>query len=90
MKRIAAAGLVLLAFSGLMAQNGSFTAPQDFFGFEPGSDRNLFTYEQLITYLQELDEQSDRIRLEEIGTSPMGKTMYIAFISSEGNIGWSR
>ncbi len=87
MKRIAAAACILLAFSGLMAQNGSFTAPQDFFGFEPGSDRNLFTYEQLITYLQELDEQSDRIRLEEIGTSPMGKTMYIAFISSKGNIG---
>ncbi len=29
--------------------------PVDYFGFQPGSDRNLFTYEQLIAYLQELD-----------------------------------
>ena len=77
---------MLLSVSVLMAQSGSMTKPSDFFGFEPGSDRNLFTYEQLIEYLQKLDAESDRIKLEEIGTSPMGKPMYIAFISSEANI----
>ena len=71
---------------GMMAQNTSFTKPVDFFGFEPGSDRNLFNYEQLIEYFQKLDGESDRIYLEEIGASPMGRTMYIAFISSAENI----
>ena len=86
MKKVFLAAILLLALTGVSAQNGTVTVPADFFGFEPGSDRNLFTYEQLIAYLQVLDGQSPRIKLEEIGASPMGKPMYIAFISSEQNI----
>ena len=78
--------MMLLALTGVSAQEGSVIVPADYFGFEPGADRELFTYEQLISYLQEIDAQSPRIKLEEIGASPMGKTMYIAFISSEKNI----
>jgi len=77
---------ILFSVLGMMAQNTSFTKPVDFFGFEPGSDRNLFSYEQLIEYFQKLDGESDRIYLEEIGASSMGKPMYIAFISSADNI----
>ena len=86
MRKLVITVFLLLTASGLMAQSSSFTKPSDFFGFEPGSDRNLFTYEQLIDYLVKLDAESNRIKLEEIGTSPMGKPMYIAFISSEENI----
>jgi hypothetical protein len=60
--------------------------PASFFGFQPGSDGQLFNYEELISYLRELEKVSPRIKLEEIGTSPMGKTMYIAFLSGEDNI----
>jgi hypothetical protein len=84
--RIAALALMLCSLAGTMAQTGTISKPSDYFGFEPGSDRNLFTYEQLVSYLQELDRQSPRIKMEEIGTSPEGRTMYIAFISSEENI----
>ncbi|TSA28203.1 MAG: hypothetical protein D4R67_04330 [Bacteroidetes bacterium] len=61
-------------------------APEDFFGFKPGSDRKLFDYEQLIDYMKLLDKGSLRLLLKEIGTSPEGRPMYIAFISSEENI----
>ena len=61
-------------------------SPKDYFGFEPGTDRMLFNYEQLIGYLQKLDEASGMVKMVEIGKSPMGKPMYICFISSEGNI----
>ncbi len=60
--------------------------PKDFFGFQPGSDGNLFDYEQLTAYLKNLDESSSRVEMREIGKSPMGKPMYIVFISSEENI----
>jgi len=86
MKRFFVAALMLIVIAGVWAQNGAKTVPADYFGFEPGSDRNLFTYEELIDYLHELEGQSPRIKLEEIGASPMGKPMYIAFISSEENI----
>ncbi len=60
--------------------------PSDYFGFEPGSDRMLMDYEQLIGYLQKLDAASPRLKMVEIGKSPMGKPMYIAFFSTEANI----
>jgi hypothetical protein len=60
--------------------------PETFFGFKPGADRMIFDYEKLISYLQKLDEASPRVRMIEAGISPMGKKMYIVFISSKENI----
>ncbi len=76
--------ILLLSLHGI--STAQIKSPQDFFGFEPGSDGNLFTYEQLIDYLKVLDKASPRLEMREIGQSPMGKTMYIAFLSSEQNI----
>lgn len=61
-------------------------SPKDFFGFTPGDDGMLFTYEDLISYLKILDEASPRLKLVEIGKTPLGRAMYIAFISSTENI----
>jgi len=60
--------------------------PAEHFGFKPGADRMLFDYEELTSYLQKLDAASPRLKLVEIGKSPLGKPMYIAFVSSEDNI----
>ncbi|MDT8374485.1 MAG: M14 family metallopeptidase, partial [Bacteroidales bacterium] len=60
--------------------------PEKHFGFMPGSDYNLFTYEELTDYLMKLDKASPMVAMEEIGESPMGRKMYIVFISSEKNI----
>ena len=87
MKRICHMLIMAAAMTTVVAQDGSVTSPADFFGFEPGSDRKLFTYETLVNYLQKLDAESPRIKLEKIGESPMGKPMYITFISSGENIG---
>jgi hypothetical protein len=86
MKKLSA--LVMLAFLPVIVafSQVKLQTPSDFFGFEPGSDRNLFTYEQLISYLQTLDKASDRLEMREIGRSPNGKPMYIAFFSSPENI----
>ncbi len=61
-------------------------APQDYFGFQPGADRQLFNYDQLIGYLEQLAGQNDRLELRAIGETPLGRTMYLAFISSARNI----
>ncbi|MBN2698985.1 MAG: hypothetical protein JXR52_09170, partial [Bacteroidales bacterium] len=73
-------------FSVVSGQEQVLTKPADYFGFEPGTDRKLFDYEELTGYMQKLDEESPRIRMEEIGKSPMGKPMYIAFISAAENL----
>src|SRR4030042_7149868 len=64
----------------------SIPKPEEHFGFIPGSDYMLFNYEQLIEYLTKLDKASPMLKLVENGQSPMGRKMYIAFISSEKNI----
>ena len=74
--------LLSLVLSAANAQQ----KPSDYYGFEPGSDGNLFTYEELIKYLQEVDAVSARMQMTEIGNSPEGRPMYIAFFSSEENI----
>lgn len=60
--------------------------PKDFFGFQPGTDRMLIDYEPLIDYLKQLAEASPRVKMIEIGESPMGKTMYMLLFSSPENI----
>ncbi len=67
------------------AQN-KLQTPTAFFGFKPGADRQLFTYEKLIDYFKLLDKNSNRFKLIKIGTSPMGKPMYVAMISNAQNI----
>ena len=46
----------------------------------------LFTYEKMIEYLKILDEESDKIKLLHVGETPMGKPMFITFISAKENI----
>ena len=76
--------VLIISNKSVVAQTGQ--SPVAFFGFEPGSDRNLFDYDQLIAYFHQLDQASPRILMIEIGESPMGKKMYIVFISSPNNI----
>ena len=78
--------LLISIFQGVSAQSPAIPVPEKFFGFQPGADRMLFSYETLISYFQALDKASEKVRMTEIGQSPMGKSMYVVFISSEKNI----
>ncbi|MDR4988944.1 MAG: M14 family zinc carboxypeptidase [Bacteroidales bacterium] len=79
--------LMLLLNATLAAVAGDkLTHPRDYFGFNPGEDRKLFNYEALIGYLDVLRQESDMFEMIEHGQSPMGKPMYIAFVSSAENI----
>ncbi|MBN3035370.1 MAG: hypothetical protein JW861_07265 [Bacteroidales bacterium] len=72
--------------SRLPAQEAGLTDPETWFGYPPGADGKLFTYEELTGYLQHLDAGSGRMLMQPAGTSPLGRTIYICFISSEENI----
>jgi hypothetical protein len=84
MKRSTLLLVSLFAFSSIFSQ--SITKPEDFFGFKPGADGRLFTYEKQIEYFSILDKQSDRLLMMEIGKSSLGKPMFIVFVSSSENI----
>ncbi|MGB8357977.1 MAG: M14 metallopeptidase family protein [Bacteroidales bacterium] len=76
---------LVVNFPDASAQS-SVPKPEEHFGFVPGTDYMLFNYEELIDYFMKLDKASPMLKMVEIGQSPMGKKMYVAFISSEKNI----
>ncbi|MDO9256450.1 MAG: hypothetical protein Q7U54_13115 [Bacteroidales bacterium] len=78
--------LTVLIFPDKASFAQTAKSPAEFFGFEPGLDRNLFDYDQLIAYFKQLEEASPRIMLKEIGETPMGKKIYLVFISSSENL----
>jgi hypothetical protein len=61
-------------------------SPATVFGFQPGDDYKLASYEQMETYYRQLAAESDRVALREIGQSALGRTLYLLTISSEENI----
>ncbi len=78
--------LFSLFFTNQSVQAQLARSPEEFFGFVPGSDRNLFDYDQLIAYFKQLDQASPRVEMLEIGETPMGKKMYLVFISAPENL----
>src|SRR6476661_413552 len=61
-------------------------APESVFGFSPGADYKLATYDQSIEYFKKLAASSRYIRLAEAGKTTQGRTMYFALISTPENL----
>ncbi|MDR1492172.1 MAG: hypothetical protein LBT05_05585 [Planctomycetaceae bacterium] len=60
--------------------------PEPKFGeYTVGDDYFLANYTQLIEYWTQLEKASDRIKLADIGTTPEGRTIKIAIITSPEN-----
>ncbi|MFN2576923.1 MAG: M14 family metallopeptidase [Pyrinomonadaceae bacterium] len=64
----------------------SVPSPRSVFGFNPGDDRTIADWSQIIDYFSRLDKASDRVQVQTIGTSTLGRTMIAAFISAPENI----
>lgn len=61
-------------------------SPHSVFGFNPGDDRTIIDWKQITDYFARLDKASDRVHVETIGTSTLGRKMIAAFISAPENI----
>jgi len=60
--------------------------PADVIGFAPGTDYKLAHYEQIERYFRALDDASDRVLVEQIGESTLGRPLLLAIISTEENL----
>ncbi|HEU4747353.1 MAG TPA: M14 metallopeptidase family protein, partial [Gemmatimonadaceae bacterium] len=61
------------------------TSPLEQFGRNIGDDYFLVNYSRMIEYWQKLDRQSERIRLERIGTTAEGRPMWMAIVTAPEN-----
>ena len=57
------------------------TSPKEAFGKQVGADHFLANYTQLSSYWKTVARESDRMVLEEIGTTSYGQPMWMAIIS---------
>ena len=60
--------------------------PASVFGFEPGADYKLATYEQSVAFFKKLADSSRFVKLMEAGKTSQGRTMYYALISTPENL----
>ncbi|HEY5690887.1 MAG TPA: M14 family zinc carboxypeptidase, partial [Cyclobacteriaceae bacterium] len=65
---------------------GQIPKPSETFGFEPGADYKMATYDQMLAYYEKLDAATDRVKVTEIGKSVRGRPIKLIFISSEENM----
>jgi hypothetical protein len=61
-------------------------SPRSVFGFDPGDDRTIIDWKQITDYFARLDQASDRVQVQTIGQSTLGRPLIAAFISAPENI----
>jgi len=77
--------LILIVISAF-ATAQTVPKPEEILGFKVGEDYHLATYAQAIAYFKKLAENSDRVRLFDMGKTTLGQTMTYAVISMPENL----
>ncbi len=76
---------VLLAAAPAYAQSQP-PAPEQFFGFPMGAERKLAGWDKIVEYFQAIDRASDRVVVQELGKTTMGKPYIMAIVSAPETI----
>ncbi len=82
-KLILSLSIILLIIPAIIAAQ---TSPEDFLGHKVGADYKLADYSQITAYFKKLDEESEKIKLLDIGRSTLGKPVLLAVITSKENM----
>lgn len=65
---------------GLGAQRAP--SPEQFFGFKMGAERRLAPWNRIVEYLRVLDKESDRLVVQDAGTTTGGRPYLLAILST--------
>lgn len=68
------------------AQSRQVPTPSSVIGFEPGTDRKLPEWQQVVAYFKALDAASPRVQLRILGKTTLGRPFIAAFISDASNL----
>ena len=80
------AGLAQAGRTNLPANNLSIPAPESVLGFKVGTERKLAKWETFVAYFRKLTTASDRIKLDEVGKTTLGRPFVVATITSAENM----
>jgi len=83
MKRVLTA--LLLFLTGPAWADTGILSPTEAFGHPIGVDRKLVPYPKVVDYLEGVAAASDRVSIEEVGTSTLGNPMKLVVLTSPSN-----
>jgi hypothetical protein len=63
------------------------TSPEQFFGFQMGADRKMARWDRIVEYYRQLEKESPKLKVVDMGPSTMGNPFLVLFISSPANLG---
>ncbi|MFC1545723.1 M14 metallopeptidase family protein [Gemmatimonadota bacterium] len=78
--------LLLLALTAPRTMAQTLQAPEEFLGFPVGADNKLAHWDQIFEYMQMASESSDRIMMEVLGKSTLGRDFPLMTITSGQNM----
>ncbi|MFC2170062.1 M14 family zinc carboxypeptidase [Acidobacteriota bacterium] len=80
-------GLICLGYAVSTAEaQTKITSPQDFFGFQLGSDKNIARWDKIVGYFGLLEKESDKLKVINMGPSTEGNPFLLVIISSPENL----
>jgi hypothetical protein len=82
---VAAGALLVCVASGALTAQGHITSPKEFFKHNIGDDYFLANYTQFQAYWHKIDEESNRMVVQEIGKTAEGRPQLMAIITSPEN-----
>lgn len=86
MRRLTSAIVVLLVLALPGRAAAQARSPEQFFGFQPGTDGELARYPKVVEYLQHLARTTDRVKFEVVGKTTMNNDYVLAIISAPQNL----
>ncbi len=78
--------VVLVSFILLNLSFSQILSPEKYFGFRMGEDKKLIGWDEIVSYLNYIDKNSNRIVVEELGKTTLGKPFVVVIASSELNM----
>lgn len=74
-----------LASPSLNAQT-KITSPEAYFGYQLGSDRKIAHWDEIVAYFSLLEQQSQKIKVINMGPTTLGQPFLLVIISSPENL----
>lgn len=78
--------LTLVAGTFVPVSAQDIPTPEEFFGHQMGADRQLAGWDRLVAYYDTLGALSDRLIVENVGTSTLGRPFLVIYASSPANL----
>jgi len=84
--RILPALLALALSVSLTQAYAQVTSPEKFFGFQMGADKKLARWDKIVEYFNLIQQESDKIKVIDMGPATMGNPFLLVIISSPENL----